>query len=130
MNILTNKWFLGIGISAIVVLSIWLRIEWLTGEVKTLRSDKKKLELVIDEQKKVIGRMEVDYKQSLKFNKTYYKKVLELDRKSDILERVLHRENYDKKSLEDLALLAPQKIEYRINKATEKVIKEIEGATK
>ena len=130
MNLLTNKYFIGISLTVLIVGSVWLRIEYLSGRVDTLRQEKVLLEEAVEGQSKVINRLKVDYDDVLFFNQNYQKRMVELDEESHELRKVLYRETYGKTSLEDLAMVVPEKVEFRINKAAAKVLSELEDITK
>ena len=109
------------------VLSIFALIAYQRSEIKTLKENEAKLQLVVDTQNVTIDKMKVDFAAVSKTKAEYAKAVSDLAKQRERLMRALYREQSGKLSLEQLiAKDKKNRVEGVINRATEKVLRCIE----
>jgi hypothetical protein len=113
-----------VGAIIIMVLSIYLYINYLRGTINRLEQDKVTLQVAVELQQQAITQLQDDFKKVIAAKDAITKKTKELEKKTEELKETLFRENDGKTSLEELALIDKKgRIQKLINNATKKVFR-------
>lgn len=104
-------------------------IQYLQYRVESLYENQTKLELRLKENETIINNLKFEHDGIIESKRELTKLVAVLDNDKKELIEVLYRERKKKKSLEELAIKATEKVEYRVNKATKNVFRCIEIAS-
>lgn len=94
--------------------------------IERLRESKARLEFVVKSQDETIRMMREDHRRTTEALIRVNQTIERSQRSARRLQGALYRERRGKTSLDDLAILVPEKIEYRANTATKRLFKSLE----
>ena len=103
---------------------------YLRADNDRLREDRKTLTITVEQQKRAMDQLKEDVEDVIKANKEVEQEKEKVRKEHKKLKDTLNRDNKKKKSLEELAIKATSKIEYRVNKATREVFECFELITR
>lgn len=113
----------------VAVVGVYFYIQYLQGEIDTYVTNQARLEIALSENQLALDNLRLEHNIIVETNKDLNNFIEELDHQKTELEETLYREREKKKSLEQLAIEAASKIEYRVNKATSEVLRCLEIAS-
>lgn len=115
-----NRYVAGAIAVLVLLLSFYSYHLYASARIESLQRDVQELSRVIQEQKKQIDDIKVNYNQIIKAKDELSTEVQRLKDQQRVEEEKIYRENQKKRSLEELAIKKAGLVQKVINKATKK----------
>lgn len=126
LSLLSSPKVIGAIVAVIAALSLWTYVNFLQHQVATLKENNVKMTVALEQNAKALARVQQDYELVMALNSKMTEKIAEIELNAAKQKETLFREREGKRSLEQLAIKATSKIEYRVNKATAGVLRCLE----
>lgn len=118
-----NRVVIGVVSLAFFLLSCFTYYTYASSKIELLRKDNERLVREIDEQRKIISTLKQNYENLVKTKDDLEREIDDIRKREQEEIDKLERENFKKRSLEELALKKSRLVENAVNRATQNVFR-------